>query len=426
MFYAGVGLALVLVVTTFQSVQVLSATVQELLDEWRSGVEHNAQYLQVQVEKDELLLGQLAAELASTEPVPSGPAPAAMRSTLRRLGVFRDGLFWVTPQGVTAASVPETVAPDAFLPALLSDTLPAPGAARRLSSLLRTRSGLPVVTLAVPMGRRGTLVAVADLQSGVLDDYLPFPYADGHAALIDPQGWVLASNEADLRYTQGEHPQWVANVRRQGRSTVGETSGVGGHKPHMMAFAPVGSTGWSLVFGEPASEALAARIRLIHGALLLGLLADIVVLIYAWWETGSLTGALRKLTAVTQQIAGGDLDAPVDVQRQDEIGALSRAFDIMRQRLNESRQELDQALTESQRRAQETTALYAVSRAILHPTGQEGALRTIVDRARELLCTAPHPAGRDAAGGLPGGLGEGGAAGCPCGHGRTAEAPLAR
>jgi signal transduction histidine kinase len=51
----------------------------------------------------------------------------------------------------------------------------------------------------------------------------------------------------------------------------------------------------------------------------------------------SLTRPLQQLTEATRKVAGGDLDVKVDIRSKDELGDLAQSFNLMNQRLAQSR-----------------------------------------------------------------------------------------
>ncbi|KKM11298.1 hypothetical protein SY88_09540 [Clostridiales bacterium PH28_bin88] len=382
---ASAGLILLLAVMALQGAQIVSSLTSQQVIEWSRTTEHSAKHLQARIERDQALIDQLATELIYTAGASGSTAAGFLPNTQKRLVVFRHGLVWLDPEGEVVTRAPEQQPLAALMPGAPPAALPTVDDDRRLSGLLYTGEGRPVVTYSVQMGQLGTLLAIADLETGLLDGFLPRTARGGHAALIDSQGWVLASTKDALRFTRREHPDWVAGAMREGRLMVTETNGRGKTDDRdMMAFAPIAGTGWGLVLGEPVKEALAASFQLRRRMLLLGLAALALVVGYAWWDTGAITKPLRRLTSLAERIAAGDLSTPVAVRRHDEIGMLARSFEAMRLSLRGSREKLEDALAETRRRERETVALYAVTQEILR-TGSGGALRTVVERVRELL-----------------------------------------
>lgn len=395
MLSAGIGLTGLLVIMALLGAQVLEASTRQLMAEWRSTAEHSADHVQARIEQDMHAVREVVWRLDALPEYGTGDAASILNEALDRLTVFTRGLLWLGPDGALRAAAPASPTTALLLP---TGRDAAGSCGESLSGLARTSQAAPVVTFSVCAPGIGTVVAVADLEAGALIEFLPRTAKGGHAALLDGDGWVLAATEPDLRFTQREHPEWVAEARRGGGSTVGETNGTG--QPHVMAFSPVGTTGWGVVLGEPVSQALAATITLRRRMLLLGLAAVFLATGYAWFDTGAVTRPLRRLQALAERMAAGDPEAPVDIDRRDEVGALARSFEAMRVRLRNSRERIEQALAEARRREQEAGILYAASQEILRPSHDGGALHTIVERARELLggvaaaiCLAEYPGG---------------------------------
>ncbi len=392
MLYTAFGLAAILGVMTLFSIQIVGNATQAMLTDWQSDVSNSADYLQAMVAADQRLIRHLAVEISG-----GGSPDESITDALSRLQVFTHGLVWLGPGARVRAAAPRSI-PGLSLPAELAGVLPPTGDLSRLSGLLHGADGRPVVTFATQVNGGGFLIAVADLQAGVLKRFPPLPGPQGHAAVVDHDGWVLESTAAAIKYTRDEHLEWVAQVIKAGVPTVGQT---GGTEVHMMAYAPVGGTGWGMLFGEPVTMALTARVQLLHRTLLLGLVAGMLVILFAWWDTGALTRPLSRLTAQARRMAAGDLSTPMaQIQRNDEVGLLGQAFETMRERVRDSQAELSLALAEALRLKEETGALYAVSQEILRPADGGGGLQAIVERTRELLggtaaaiCLAETPDG---------------------------------
>ncbi len=82
----------------------------------------------------------------------------------------------------------------------------------------------------------------------------------------------------------------------------------------------------------------AAFLRRLSQTLLFGSVAVIfIALLLGFLLARSLTQPLQKLTEATRQVASGDLSVKVDVGSQDELGELAQSFNLMNQRLAQSR-----------------------------------------------------------------------------------------
>lgn len=88
-----------------------------------------------------------------------------------------------------------------------------------------------------------------------------------------------------------------------------------------------------VLFQAPLADSL-ATVRLVRERLLLATaFALVLALVLGLTAAGMLAHRLLRLEAAAERIAGGDFDAPVIDQGNDEIGELTRAFDRMRVQL---------------------------------------------------------------------------------------------
>lgn len=332
-------------------------------------------------------LGRLRA-LAGTEPV----RPQAVQ--IFNLGILRldqDGrVLWYSPgrSGGDAPALAGTlVGTQAFQTALRAGRT-------AWTDLTRTPAGQPVVAVLEPVpgagGRpAGVLAGVIDLGARGLEPFLAGTLPGGntaHVVLVDGDGWVLASTGPIPPYTRDEHPEFFSALIRSGMPQIGRTDdGAGDTLPHVMAAAPLRVAPWAVSVGQAEREAMAPVSRLRWLLILFGAAAVLLAILYSWWDTGAVIEPLARLTRAAQEVARGNLDEPVRVERRDEIGTLGEAFETMRLRLREAREELQRALEEAKRREQEAAALYRVGSEILSSLDLETILQTVVDQARTLL-----------------------------------------
>ena len=106
--------------------------------------------------------------------------------------------------------------------------------------------------------------------------------------------------------------------------------------PRLVAIAPLSVNGWRLCATEKlqtvlagVDEAVAERAVV---AILMGLVAVMIVIFGASWVV---LRPIRRLDETVQKIAGGDLDARVDVKGKDEIAMLGGAVNQMIPELQE-------------------------------------------------------------------------------------------
>ncbi|TRZ52755.1 PAS domain S-box protein, partial [bacterium] len=102
------------------------------------------------------------------------------------------------------------------------------------------------------------------------------------------------------------------------------------------------STGWGIVVKMDKDEASVPLKNI--------MLMTIVVLIFVvflsgfvlWFFSNSFSGPIKKLTALTKKIAGGDLSQRIVPSSHDEIGELAQSFNTMIEGIKEARSHVDE------------------------------------------------------------------------------------
>jgi two-component system nitrate/nitrite sensor histidine kinase NarX len=131
---------------------------------------------------------------------------------------------------------------------------------------------------------------------------------------------------------------------------------------------------------ESASEGKVERLALIQVTFFLSAL----ILLSAGFllTKKSVISPLHSLALNAEKIGQGNLEARVEVSGPFEIDALADSLDAMRGQLLKSRDKLEERV---QRRTRELEALHEVSRDITSKLEIEYVLRSVTDKARELL-----------------------------------------
>ena len=113
-----------------------------------------------------------------------------------------------------------------------------------------------------------------------------------------------------------------------------------------------------------------------------------LLIISAWIMRRSVLNPLRALSEAAKRIGEDKLDEPIQVEGPEEMRELSRAFDEMRIRLNDTRGELDQwKSTLEERVAQRTRELETlneISREISSRLDVQQVLNSVTEKARTL------------------------------------------
>ncbi len=89
------------------------------------------------------------------------------------------------------------------------------------------------------------------------------------------------------------------------------------------------SSGWGMAVEIDTREVLAPLDHILTRVARIGLLAVVIVFVLAWYAARSLSRPIIKLTHAAHNIAGGQLEQRVAIEREDEIGELARAFNTM-------------------------------------------------------------------------------------------------
>ena len=117
-----------------------------------------------------------------------------------------------------------------------------------------------------------------------------------------------------------------------------------------------------LVLLRSLDEAFAPVRQLRVALAVIGVIGLVGAALLAWVLSRSVTTPVARLLEETVRIGAGDLDAPVEPGRADEIGALARGFEQMRVSLQQARAELI--------RAERLSAVGRAASAIVHDFAQ--------------------------------------------------------
>ena len=153
-------------------------------------------------------------------------------------------------------------------------------------------------------------------------------------AHTDPK-FVLANT--DLR----DQPQLLASLQASGQEWSGSYRSFQGVNV-VAATAPVPGTSWVVVTEVPLREAFASsRIAFPQvwlGTTLFGILA---IYLAGLFLRRMVTGPIGELQTGAKRIGRGDWDYRIEVIREDEVGQLAAAFNVMAGELQESYRDLE-------------------------------------------------------------------------------------
>lgn len=150
--------------------------------------------------------------------------------------------------------------------------------------------------------------------------------------ILDPVHPFDESRNVLRTVEAGGDPEILDNVRRMlsGESGVIQAEGLLIPGRRWIAFAPITSTGWSLVMAAPESMVLAfshSQLTLGLGIMITGLLVILLLLLFM---ASRITRPLARLAAAAGDLGGGDLQTRVTgIDSADEVGDLARSFNRM-------------------------------------------------------------------------------------------------
>jgi signal transduction histidine kinase len=103
-----------------------------------------------------------------------------------------------------------------------------------------------------------------------------------------------------------------------------------------ITFVPLSLAKWGVIVGQSEEDIFAPATGLEKKFLFLVLIFIGTAIIFAIGMSMNIVRPLRSLISSTDKIASGDLSAPIEHLGSDEILTLSKRFDIMREKLSES------------------------------------------------------------------------------------------
>jgi len=293
-----------------------------------------------------------------------------------------------------------------------------------------TSSGVPFGTIVIrpaqTAGSPSALVAVHLVSVNSRADYAPTMYwrqasdtagaaqnsaseMGYHLEVLDPDGLTVLGVGADER--PGEASRHLSAIegiiaRREAAVIVHEPTRGEPFSAHAMAVVPLGPSRFYLILEQPTDVALALPTSLGRAVGLASVLGFFAALVVAWITTRHVTGPTEQLTVAAQRMARGDLESPIKVRAQDEVGRLAENLDAMRRQLRDAYQQVSDTNERLELQVAERTARLSdllgkvisaqeeerrrLARELHDETAQTiGALSIALDRARHGLGDAP-------------------------------------
>ncbi len=170
-------------------------------------------------------------------------------------------------------------------------------------------------------------------------------------------GTVITSSRADQMGKKTSHYPILQKYMKSGLGGVEVhhiPEGTSG-SDHVVAMTQLPSGPFYLVLEQPATLALAVPQRRQNEMLSMSLAGMVITLGVAWYTTRRVVRPVEQLKAAARAFALGSLDKPVKVVAQGELGDLAEDIESMRHQLKRSRDHIEQAKTELERKVKERT-----------------------------------------------------------------------
>lgn len=158
-----------------------------------------------------------------------------------------------------------------------------------------------------------------------------------------------------------------------------------------MYYAPLQQVGWTLGVVFPKDELL-ADIRMLTLAMAgMGLAGLLLLALVVVSISASITKPIRALAIASDKVAAGDFEAALpESQRKDEVGALTRDFQVMQDSLKDHIRQLMETTAARERMESELKIAHDIQMSILpktfpaFPTREEFDLFALIAPAREV------------------------------------------
>ena len=202
-------------------------------------------------------------------------------------------------------------------------------------------------------------VLIADLMGRTINNHLPGSYnillrEDGEL-IAHPRLQENAVTER-LEVEPGSRAHLAEIIARVGTRRDGPAVLELPERDEYLAVARMQGTGWNFITVLPRAVVARPAVQVARAILVLGVLALLVELGFINWALRRrLTHPLHALTRATDRVAAGDFQVELDTRREDELGQLARAFQLMTTRLRHRDEELRAANEGLEQRVEERT-----------------------------------------------------------------------
>lgn len=172
----------------------------------------------------------------------------------------------------------------------------------------------------------------------------PGPNAEFIGRLVGAGGTVALGNQIGDVWTnfQKAVPRPPMETSHNGSAAYAGLDG----QPHVGGVGLIDGTPWAVWIDLPEHLVLAPARAILNRLMVLAIIGLVLAAVAMAWLSGRITRPLHDLTEASEAIAAGDYGRRVPVDRRDELGRLSVAFNTMTERVTQAHRELEARVEE--------------------------------------------------------------------------------
>jgi signal transduction histidine kinase len=179
--------------------------------------------------------------------------------------------------------------------------------------------------------------------------------------IIDSNEVVVAADKSSRVLGHHDHDGTLGKMIKECQSGIrscshGFSRAVGtGKAQDVLAVVPLQSVSWAVVFGQTKDEVFLPARQLRNKFFLLALIFTGTAIIFSLGISKNIVSPIQSLITATDRIGQGDLSVPVGNIGSDEIAALGKSFDGMREQLARSLESIQRQNSELEERVKRRT-----------------------------------------------------------------------
>lgn len=167
-------------------------------------------------------------------------------------------------------------------------------------------------------------------------------YKSGFGTLISNKGLIVShplKDKIGKYFAAGDSVKkldvlsYIQSGREFETSEMSNQLGTMVYKYYVPIVLGKSNTPWSFCMTVPLNEALADAHRLLFLSLAFGIAGLLLMAIVIYVIAGNITSSVRKGVDLAKRVAAGDLSTHIEVDREDEIGELTRSLNVMSEKL---------------------------------------------------------------------------------------------